>query len=306
MGRYLISRIGQGLIVVVGVTVVVFVATRMIGDPVNFILPLSASPEQRDRLRTDLGFDQSVFQQFLDYMGNLFNGDFGTSTKFTNQSTMDVVLEFLPKTLQLVAAGMLLAFTVSIVLGMFAAVKPGKITDKVLVTLSLAGLSMPQFFLAQVLIVIFSVRLGWVQIGPGPWTHMILPAIALALPAIGRLSMVVRSSMIDELNSQYVKAAKAKGIARRRIVAVHALRNAAIPFVTLAGWELIRALAGFTVVVEGVFGLNGLGSLAILAIKERDFFLIQTIVLVVAVLVVIINIAIDIVYKYLDPRVKLG
>lgn len=306
MGRYLISRIGQGLIVVVGVTVVVFVATRMIGDPVNFILPLSASPEQRDRLRTDLGFDQSVFQQFLDYMGNLFNGDFGTSTKFTNQSTMDVVLEFLPKTLQLVAAGMFLAFTVSIVLGMFAAVKPGKITDKVLVTLSLAGLSMPQFFLAQVLIVVFSVRLGWVQIGPGPWTHMILPAIALALPAIGRLSMVVRSSMIDELNSQYVKAAKAKGIARRRIVAVHALRNAAIPFVTLAGWELIRALAGFTVVVEGVFGLNGLGSLAILAIKERDFFLIQTIVLVVAVLVVIINIAIDIVYKYLDPRVKLG
>jgi peptide/nickel transport system permease protein len=306
MGRYLISRIGQGLIVVVGVTVVVFVATRMIGDPVNFILPLSASPEQRARLRTDLGFDQSVFQQFLDYMGNLFNGDFGTSTKFTNQSTMDVVLEFLPKTLQLVAAGMLLAFTVSIVLGMFAAVKPGKITDKVLVTLSLAGLSMPQFFLAQVLIVVFSVRLGWVQIGPGPWTHMILPAIALALPAIGRLSMVVRSAMIDELNSQYVKAAKAKGISRRRIVAVHALRNAAIPFVTLAGWELIRALAGFTVVVEGVFGLNGLGSLAILAIKERDFFLIQTIVLVVAVLVVVINIAIDIVYKYLDPRVKLG
>jgi peptide/nickel transport system permease protein len=201
---------------------------------------------------------------------------------------------------------MLLAFIVSIVLGMFAAVKPGKITDKVLVTLSLAGLSMPQFFLAQVLIVVFSVRLGWVQIGPGPWTHMILPAIALALPAIGRLSMVVRSAMIDELNSQYVKAAKAKGIARRRIVAVHALRNAAIPFVTLAGWELIRALAGFTVVVEGVFGLNGLGSLAILAIKERDFFLIQTIVLVVAVLVVVINIAIDVIYKYLDPRVKLG
>jgi peptide/nickel transport system permease protein len=306
MGRYLISRIGQGLIVVVGVTVVVFVATRMIGDPVNFILPLSASPEQRARLRADLGFDQSVLQQFLDYMGNLFNGDFGTSTKFTNQPTMEVVLEFLPKTLQLVAAGMFLAFTVSIVLGMFAAVKPGKITDKVLVTLSLAGLSMPQFFLAQLLIVVFSVRLGWVQIGPGPWTHMILPAIALALPAIGRLSMVVRSAMIDELNSQYVKAAKAKGIARRRIVAVHALRNAAIPFVTLAGWELIRALAGFTVVVEGVFGLNGLGSLAILAIKERDFFLIQTIVLVVAVLVVIINIAIDIVYKYIDPRVKLG
>jgi peptide/nickel transport system permease protein len=112
--------------------------------------------------------------------------------------------------------------------------------------------------------------------------------------------------MIDELNSQYVKAAKAKGMRRRRIVAVHALRNAAIPFVTLAGWEFIRALAGFTVVVEGVFGLNGMGSLAILAIRERDFFLIQTIVLVVAVIVVIVNIAIDFAYKAVDPRVKLG
>jgi peptide/nickel transport system permease protein len=292
--------------VVFGVTVVVFVATRLIGDPVNFILPLSASLEQRERLRTDLGFDRPIFVQFWDYITDVFTFDFGTSTKFTNEETIDVVFRFLPKTLQLVAAGMLVAFVVSLVLGMLSAVKPGKVTDKLLVTLSLLGLSMPQFFLAQVLIVVFSVRFGWVQIGPGPWTHLILPAVALALPAIGRLAMTVRSAMIDELNSQYVKAAKAKGMRRKRIVAVHALRNAAIPFVTLAGWEFIRALAGFTVVVEGVFGLNGMGSLAILAIRERDFFLIQTIVLVVAVMVVIINIAIDLVYKAVDPRVKLG
>lgn len=305
MGRYLLGRLGQGLIVVVGVTVVVFVATRMIGDPVNFILPLSASQEQRDRLRADLGFDEPILQQFFSYVNDLLHLDFGTSTKFTNEDTMDVVLRFLPKTLQLVAAGMLLAYVVSLLLGMLAATRPGKFTDKALVTLSLAGLSAPQFFLAQLLIVLFSVELGWVDIGPGPWTHLILPAIALALPPIGRLSMVVRSAMIDELNSQYVKAAKAKGVARHRVVAVHALRNAAIPFVTLGGWELIRALAGFTVVVEGVFGINGLGNLAILAIRERDFFLIQTIVLVVAVLVVAINIAIDVVYKLVDPRVKL-
>lgn len=306
MGRYLLGRLGQGLIVVVGVTVVVFVATRMIGDPVNFILPLSASQEQRDRLRADLGFDEPILQQFFSYVNDLLHLDFGTSTKFTNEDTMDVVLRFLPKTLQLVAAGMLLAYVVSLLLGMLAATRPGKFTDKALVTLSLAGLSAPQFFLAQLLIVLFSVELGWVDIGPGPWTHLILPAIALALPPIGRLSMVVRSAMIDELNSQYVKAAKAKGVARHRVVAVHALRNAAIPFVTLGGWELIRALAGFTVVVEGVFGINGLGNLAILAIRERDFFLIQTIVLVVAVLVVAINIAIDVVYKLVDPRVRLS
>lgn len=305
MGRYLARRLGQGLIVVFFVTVVVFVATRMIGDPVNFILPLSASQEQRDALRADLGFDQPILTQFVQYLGDLLRLDFGTSTKFVNQGTMDVVMDFLPKTLQLVALGMTIAVVVSLPIGMIAALRPGKLLDKVLVTTSLVGLSMPQFFLGQLLIIIFSVQLGWFQIGPGGWTHLILPAITLALPAIGRLAMVVRSSMIDELNTQYVKAAKAKGLARRRIVSVHALRNASIPFVTLAGWELIRAVAGYTVVVESVFGWPGLGSLAILAIKERDFFLIQTIVLVVAVMVVIINIAIDVIYKYIDPRVKL-
>jgi len=144
-----------------------------------------------------------------------------------------------------------------------------------------------------------------VQFGDGPWTHLIFPALTLALPAIGRLTMVTRSAMIDELNSQYVKAARAKGVAARRIVGVHALRNAAIPFVTLFGWEVIRALAGYTLVVEAVFDWPGLGDLAILAIRERDFFLIQTIVFIVAIMVVLINITIDVAYKIVDPRVKL-
>ena len=285
---------------IVGVTISVFVTTRLIGDPVNFILPLSASLEQRARLRSDLGFDRPVVTQFFDYLSDVIRLDFGTSAKFTNRDTLSVVLDFLPRTLQLVAIGMIF------VLGMLAAIKPGRISDKLLVTMSLAGLSMPQFFLGQVLIIIFSVKLGLVYIGPGPWTHLILPSLTLALPAIGRLAMTVRSAMIDELNSQYVKAAKAKGLSLRRVVAVHALRNALIPFVTLAGWELIRALAGFTVVVEGVFGVNGLGSLAILAIRERDFFLLQTIVLVVSIFVVFINIVIDFVYKFIDPRVRIS
>ena len=223
-----------------------------------------------------------------------------------NEPTLEVVLRFLPKTLQLVAAGMLLALVVSLPIGMLAAMRPGRLTDRLLVTTSLLGLSMPQFFLGQLLIIVFVVNMGWFQIGPGGWTHLVLPAVTLALPAIGRLAMVVRSSMIDELNTQYVKAAKARGMTRRRIVSVHALRNAAIPYVTLGGWELIRALAGYTVVVESVFGWPGLGSTAILAIKERDFFLIQTIVLVVAVMVVIVNIATDVIYKLIDPRVKLA
>lgn len=289
-----------------GVTVLVFVITRLIGDPVNFILPLSASEEQRARLRADLGFDRSILEQFVEFLGGAVRLDFGQSTLFRNQDAFDIVMQFLPKTLQLVAGGMALALVVSIPLGALAALRPGTMLDKALVTFSLIGLATPQFFLAQVLLLVTSVQLGLVNFGNGPWTHLIVPSIALALPAIGRLVMVVRSAMIDELNSQYVKAAKAKGVSRTRIVGVHALRNAAIPFVTLFGWEVIRALAGFTLVVEAVFNWPGLGDLAITAIKERDFFLIQAIVFVVAVLVVIINITIDIVYKLIDPRVKLS
>jgi peptide/nickel transport system permease protein len=306
VGRYLINRCAQGAVVVLGVSVLVFVVTRMIGDPVNFILPLSASQEQRDALRTDLGFDQSIFAQFTDFMRDAVRLDFGESTYFRNEPALDVVMRFLPKTLQLVAAGMALAFIVSIPLGALAATRPGRMLDKILVTLSLAGLATPQFFLGQVILLLTSVKFQLVQFGDGPWTHLIFPAITLALPAIGRLTMVVRSAMIDELNSQYVKAARTKGIPARRIIGVHALRNAAIPFVTLFGWEVIRALAGFTLVVEAVFDWPGLGDLAILAIKQRDFYLIQTIVFVVAVMVVFINIVIDLAYKAIDPRVKLS
>jgi peptide/nickel transport system permease protein len=306
VGRYLSSRLTQGVFVIVGVSVLVFVVTRMIGDPVNFILPLSASPEQRDALRESLGFDDSIFTQFGRFAGDAIRLDFGDSTYFRNEPALDIVMRFLPKTLQLVAGGMAIAFLASIPLGAIAALRPGRLLDKTLVTLSLIGLATPQFFLGQVILLVTSVRFNLVQFGDGPWTHLIFPSITLALPAIGRLTMVVRSAMIDELNSQYVKAARAKGVARWRVVGIHALRNAAIPFVTLFGWEVIRALAGFTLVVEAVFDWPGLGDLAILAIKQRDFYLIQTIVFVVAVMVVLINITIDVAYKFIDPRVKLA
>lgn len=306
MGRYLSQRLVQGLVVILGVTTLVFVVTRMIGDPVNFILPLSASEEQRAALRADLGFDRSILSQFWSFLSDAVRLDFGESTYFRNEDALGIVRRFLPKTLQLVVAGMIVAFVLSVPLGAIAALRPGKVLDKFLVTLSLIGLATPQFFLGQVILLFTSVKFNLVQFGDGPWTHLIFPALTLALPAIGRLTMVVRSAMIDELNSQYVKAARAKGVSRRRIVGVHALRNAAIPFVTLFGWEVIRALAGYTLVVEAVFDWPGLGDLAILSIRERDFFLIQTIVFVVAVMVVLVNIVIDIAYKIIDPRVKIA
>jgi peptide/nickel transport system permease protein len=246
-------------------------------------------------------------QGFVVFLGDLVRLDLGDSTYVRNTPALDVVMDYLPRTIQLVALGMALAIVLSIPLGVIASRRPGRIVDRTLTTLSLIGLSMPQFFLGYVLLIGFTVKLNWFETGPGPWTtNLVLPAICLALPAIGRLAMVVRSSMIDELNTQYVKVAKAKGLTQRRILGVHALRNAGIPYVTLLGWEVIRALAGYTVVVESVFNWPGLGFMAKTAIAEQDFFLIQAIVFVVAILVVIINISIDIAYKALDPRVKLS
>ena len=239
-------------------------------------------------------------------MGDLVQGDLGESTYVRGTPALDVVFDYLPRTLQLVAAGMLIAVVLSIPLGVIASRKPGGTTDRVLTTLSLIGLSMPQFFLGYMLLIFFTVRLQWFESGPGGWQNLVLPAVCLALPAIGRLSMVVRSSMIDELNTQYVKVARAKGLSQRRILGVHALKNAGIPYVTLLGWEIIRAVAGYTVVVESVFNWPGLGFMATTAIKNQDFYLIHAIVFVVAVMVVIINIVIDIAYKALDPRVKLA
>ena len=306
MGRYIARRLGQGLVVIFGVTIFVFVITRLIGDPVKFMLPLSATPEQREARRSAMGLNDSILTQFVRFLGDLLRLDLGERTYVRGHSALSVVFDYLPRTIQLVALGMLFAVVFSIPLGVLASRKPGGITDRVLTTLSLIGLSMPQFFLGFMLLIAFTVKLHWFETGPGPWTsNLVLPAVCLALPAIGRLSIVVRSSMIDEMNTQYVKVAKAKGMTQRRIMGVHALRNAGIPYVTLLGWELIRALAGYTVVVESVFNWPGLGFMAKTAIKNQDFYLIQAIVFVIAVIVVLLNIVIDIAYKVLDPRVDL-
>lgn len=307
MGRFIIRRTLQGLVVIVGVTIIVFVVTRLVGDPVKFILPLEATEEQRAARSHELGFDRPILTQFGAYVTDLAQLDFGESLWQRGRGTMDIVGQVLPKTFQLVGAGMLLAVVMAVPLGVVSATRPGTVLDRVLVTTSLLGLSVPQFWLGLILIIVFGVELGWLPTsGTGSFKHLILPALTLALPAAGRLAMMVRSSMIDELNKQYVKTAKAKGMPSVRVVGIHALRNGAIPVITLVGWEVIRALAGYTVIVETVFNWPGLGQTAIQAIERQDLFLLQTIVLVVAVMVVIINVLVDVVYKAVDPRIKVA
>ncbi|MDJ0781529.1 MAG: ABC transporter permease [Desulfosarcinaceae bacterium] len=306
MGRFILRRIIQGLIVIFGVTVIVFVVTRMVGDPVKVMLPLESTQEQRAAFEKQLGLDRPIYVQFFDFMGDIARLDFGDSL-WQHRPAMEIVFEKLPLTLLLTAVGIGLAFLIAIPLGIVAALRPGGLLDRTTVFVSLLGLSVPQFWLGLLFIVIFAVQLRILPTsGAATPKHIILPALTMALPALARLVMLVRSSMIDELNQQYVKTSFAKGLPFARVVGVHALRNAALPVMTLVGWEVIRALAGYSVVVETVFAWPGIGLTAIQAIQREDLILVQAIVFTAAISVVLINIAMDFLYKVIDPRLKLN
>lgn len=305
MGRFVLQRITQGLIVVIGVTVIVFVVTRMIGDPVAMMLPLEATVEQREAFAATLGLDRPIPVQFADFTRGAVQLDFGDSL-WQGRPAFEIILEVLPRTLVLVGAGLGLAVILSIPIGIFASLRPGSWVDRVLVGGSLLGLSIPQFWLGLMLILLFGVNLGLLPTsGMGTPAHLVLPALTIALPSFGRLTMMVRSSMIDELQQPYTETSHAKGMPRWRTVFLHAFRNASNPAVTLIGWELIRSIAGYSVITEAVFAWPGIGFMALQAINRDDLILLQAIVFVVALVVVVINFAMDVVYKAIDPRIKL-
>jgi peptide/nickel transport system permease protein len=305
MARMLLVRIWHGLIVIIGVSVVVFVVTRLIGDPVKIMLPLEATEEQRAAFAAQLGLDKSIPAQFWDYVQGLLRLDLGDSL-WQNRPALQIVLERLPSTLLLVASSIVIAVAVALPLGVIAARNPGGVVDRLTVVLSLVLLSVPQFWLGLLLILVFAVTLGWLPSGgSGSVAHLILPALTLAIPTMTRLVMITRSQMIDELNAQYVRTVEAKGLSTWRIVGVHAGRNAAVPVLTLVSWEFIRILSGYTVVVETVFAWPGLGRLALQSIQRQDLILLQAVVFVIAVLVVLFNLAIDFAYRAIDPRISL-
>lgn len=306
MGAFILRRLWHGLLVVFGVSLAVFVVTRMFGDPVSLMLPLSASAEQRAAFAQQIGLDQPLVVQFIQFLGDLVVLDFGDSL-WQRRPAIDVVFERLPLTLMLIGSGLGFAIVLSIPLGMLAALRPGGWVDRIIMSTGLLGLSMPQFWVGLLLIVVFSVQLKWLPTsGMGTPLHIVLPSLTLALTPLARLTMLVRSAMIDELNQPYVRTVRAKGLPFRRILTVHTLRNILISFLTLAGWELITTLAGYTVVVETVFAWPGLGLTAVQAIQRGDLFLMQAIVFTIALLIVLINITLDIVFKLIDPRIELN
>lgn len=291
---------------IVGVSVVVFVITRAIGDPARMMMPLEASDEQVEAFAQRMGFRDPLHVQFIDWAQNALRGDFGDSL-WQRRPAMELVLERMPATLLLCFTAIILALLASIPLGILAALRPGSWLDKLTTSISLIGVCIPDFWLGLMLMLLFAVSIHlFFTSGYGTPRHLVLPAVTLAARPWGRITQIVRTSMMDEMHKTYMVTARAKGLTEQKVIISHALKNASIPIVTLAAWELTRMLAGYTIVVETVFAWPGFGLLAMQAIEQRDLTLIQADVFLVALIVVAMNITIDFIYAALDPRVRLA
>jgi len=297
-------RAGQSLIGLVGIVVLVFVLVRVTGDPAYLMLPEDATEQQRQEYRERQGLDQPVPVQLAIYVGNMAQGDFGTSTR-RQEPAIDAVLRAFPVTLKLAGVTLVVSLAISLVVGSLAAYRRNSLVDRVATFLSLFAASAPDFWVAISGIFIFSVALGWLPTsGMGPSiAFWILPVATLSLRITGVLTQVVRSAMLSALQSAYIKTARAKGIRESSIIFIHALRNAALPIVTVAGDQLAGIVNG-AVIVETVFGWPGIGKVAIDSIIERDFTVVQAVVIVTGIAIFAMNLLIDFIYVALDPRLR--
>ncbi|WP_417208554.1 ABC transporter permease [Antarctobacter sp.] len=304
MKKYICIRFVESLAAILVITMMVFALTHMSGSPVDALLPQDATQEQIDALVRAWGLDQPLAVQYVTFLQNALVGDFGESLKWRGFSAMGVVLDRFPQTLFLGGVAVALSVVVAIPLGVMAAMKKDGPVDKGAQLFSLFGQSVPQFWFAILLIWFFAVALQLLPTsGSGSWKHVILPAIAMAWFQIAALSRLTRSAMLEVLDEEYIKLARVKGVSERRVVWVHALRNAAVVPLTYFGVLAGSVLTG-SVTIETVFSWPGLGWVAIEAIRARDFPVVQAVVVVFAVIYIVSNFLVDILNAYIDPRVR--
>ena len=301
---YLAWRSLHSLLLLWLVTVVVFGLLHLTpGDPASIMLGEQATPEQIRDLRHALGLDEPLVTQYAWFLAHAVRGDFGASIR-AQRPALEVVLERLPATLLLTAGAFTFALCVGLPIGVISAVKRLSLWDHGSMALALMGQSMPVFWLGLMLIVVFSVHLRWLPVsGAGGPEHLVLPAVTLGTFLIGLIIRLTRSSMLDVLGQDYVRTARAKGLAERAVIVRHALRNALIPVVTLLGLQLGMLLGG-AVITETVFAWPGVGMVTVTAIYQHDYPVVQCAVFISAVLVVSINWAVDVLYHVLDPRIR--
>ncbi len=306
--RYVIRRLLQSVIVVLGVSVVAFGMLFLTGDPTEVILGPSAdrmTVAQIEEYRVKMGFDRPWYVQYLSFVGNALQGEFGYSF-IRHQPAYEVITERLPATLELAAFAFVLSLIVSIPLGVLSATRPNTPLDHAVTVLALAGQSIPSFWLGILFILLFGVELKWLPIsGSGDWRHFIMPGVTLAAFPIARNMRLTRSSMLDFLQRDFVRTARAKGISENRVIYAHVLRNSLLPIVTAVGLELGFLLGG-SVITETIFGWPGVGREIVAAIGAKDFFVVQAGVIMLALIFAGLNLLIDLAYVWIDPRIRFG
>ena len=287
----------------VGVSLVVFGLVHLSGDPVLLMVSSDAPADVIATTRHELGFDRPLHAQFVNYVTRAARGDLGISLR-SSLPVAALIRERLPATVELTVAALLIAVAIAIPAGIVSAVKRGSAVDRLAMVGAVAGQAVPIFWLALLLITFFGVYLRWLPVfGRGSLAHLVLPAVSLSTVILGRLARLVRSSMLEVLGQDYVRTARAKGVGEGRVLAGHALKNAAIPIVTLLGLQFAQLLGG-AVVTETIFAWPGIGRLVVEAIFNRDFPVVQGVVLVVSLIFVAVNLLVDLAYAALDPRIR--
>jgi peptide/nickel transport system permease protein len=302
MLHFLAPRLLRTLLVIVGVVTVTFFLTRTFSDPVNLILPVSATDEQRATLRHQLELDRPVIDQYVNYVGDAVHGDFGESV-WQRRPALEPVLDALPASIYLASVSIALVILVAMPLGVIAGMRPGSWPDRAVSAVSTVGISAPDFWVGLILIVIFAVTLGWLPTsGYGGPQYVLLPAIALALPLGGRLVNVVREAVAAEMSKRYVLAARAKGMTMPRVMTRHVLKNVIPVSLTMVGYDFAFIFTGNALGVETVFGWPGMGRLAVQATLQEDVILVSAVVIVTGLIIALVNMAIDIVVAAVDRR----
>lgn len=305
MLRFLTQRIAMGALTILVTTIAVTLLIHLVpGDPVQIMYAQSqgTTPEQLEEIRARLGLDDPIPVQYLSYLGRLLEGDLGNTIR-GQQPVLDLLLERLPNTLVLAGSAMALAILIGLPIGFFAAYRRGTWIDSCLMIGAIAGVSIPHFWLGLVLMFLFAVELGWLPVaGTGP-ANLILPALTLGLSNAAIVARMTRSSMIDVMSQDFIRTAHAKGLPKAMVLNRHVMRSGLVPIVTMMGLQFTYMMGG-AIVVENIFAWNGIGRLAIDAIFQRDYPLIQGFILVFASTVVVVTLLLDLAYAFLDPRIR--
>ena len=303
MRGYLLSRLAQTALVVFLSLTAVFVMVRLSGDPVTLFMPMDIQAKDINEFRQRLGFNDPVAVQYARFIGGAVRGDFGESLRY-KRDALGLVLERLPATLLLAGAALALTFVVAVPLGVMSAVRRDGLFDQVGTVATVLGQAVPGFWLGLMLIYVFAVQLRWLPTGGmGTLGHLVMPTIVLAAFYSARVARLTRSAVLEVLNEEYILTARAKGLAERRVIGKHTLRNSAIPIVTLAGLEAGQLLGG-AVITETIFAWPGLGRLTVQALLNRDFPVVLAAVSFTSVIYTLMNLAVDLLYGWLDPRVR--